>query len=531
MLAMTIALYRVSSSGEQWLEDGPRYLNNAAMIHDFLVSGDYLDPVGFAKQNYVKYPAHNVPYHPPGYAFFLAVWFQLFGMSYVSARCFIACCTAGLGIAMYGILRLQEVQRIPSFLTACLLLLFPEVALWSRTGMSELPALMFIAFATYVFLRALKFSSPKLLWGAYSLALCAFFCRVSSAGILPCWGLAFLLARRQPLRFWLHYLTPSLLYIAIGIAWVKFASHYSQHEMRRSVGESLLGCLNSENLLVWWTGLPTSVGWGAVCLCASSCLIMWRTSYQVRGSFLFWMAWIAGCYGLVVAMGAHHEHRYFIFALPGIAGLCQATSVHIATVWQKTGLALALLSLVAMSNLPAVLKIDDGLVGFQKVADYLASCEEEGNVMLASHLGDSDIIFRYRSKDSQVERTFFRSDRTFAIRLADYYRADHPTDPVVVADTEQAGIDLIRRGRVRYMVTWEYNESKLSQEARCHDDVLFASSLANTRHFSLVNEQVITRKQNKNRVKTWRYNGELPPGLADIDVPIPTANLILNASE
>lgn len=527
---MSISLFRVFSTGEQWLEDGPRYLNNAAMIHDFLGSGKYLDPVGFAKQNYAQYPAHNVPYHPPGYAFLLAIWFHLFGMSYVSARCFIACCTAGFGIAMYGILRLQEVQKAPSFLTTCLLLLFPEIALWSRTGMSELPALMFITFATYLFIRALKTESPKLIWAAYAVALCAFFCRISSAGILPCWGLAFLLARRQPLRFWLHYLMPSILYIAIGVAWVKFASHYSQHEMRRSVGESLLRCLNSENLLVWWTGLPTSVGWGAVCFCASSCIILWRTSHHVRASFLFWMAWVAGCYALVVSMGAHHEHRYFIFALPGVAGLCQLASVHIATVCQKTGVAIALLSLLAVSNLPTVLQIDDGLVGFQKVADYLASCEEEGNVMLASHIGDSDIIFRYRAKDSQIERTFYRSDRTFSIRLADYYRADHPTDPVAVADTEQAGIDMVRRGRIRYLVTWEYNESLESPENRRHDDVIFASSLANTHHFSLVKEEVITRKQNQNTVKIWRYNDELPTGLAEIDVPIPTANLVLDAS-
>ena len=174
ILAMTTALYRVSSSGEQWLEDGPRYLNNGAMIHDFLESGKYLDPVGFAKQNYMQYPAHNVPYHPPGYAFLLAVWFHLFGMSYLSARCFIACCTAGFGIAMYCILRLQGVPKTQSSLTACVLLSFPEIALWSRTGMSELPALMFITFATYLFIRALKTESPKLIWAAYAVALCAF---------------------------------------------------------------------------------------------------------------------------------------------------------------------------------------------------------------------------------------------------------------------------------------------------------------------------------------------------------------------
>ena len=528
-VATSIALFRVSSSGEQWLEDGPRYLNNAAMIHDFLVSGEYLDPVGFAKQNYRQYPAHNVPYHPPGYAFILAVWFHLFGMSYVSARCFIACCTAGFGIAMYDILRLQGVHKTTSSLTACVLLSFPEIALWSRTGMSELPALMFITCATCIFLRSLKRQSSKILWFAYAIAICAFFCRISSAGILPCWGVAILLSGRQTIRFWTQYLAASFLYIGIGIGWVKFASRYSQHEMRQSVSDSLLSLFNAENLLVWWTKLPDSIGWASVATSLIACLLLLASKRKVKLSILFWISWIMGCFLLVAGMGFPHEHRYFIFALPGIAGLCQITSSQIGERFSKTSLTNTLLILVVAVNVPSIQQIDYGLVGFQKVADSLAMFEDEGNVLLASHIGDSDIIFRYRAHEDKKDRQFLRSDRTLHIRLADYYRAINPTDPLVLADTEEAGLDIIRRGRVRYLVTWEYGDK--SENERRHADVLFAKTLAESNHFSLMEQHTITRRQKNNTVNIWRYNGPLLNGTSELDLVIPTANLVLRPAD
>ena len=94
---LVIGLHNLSQSGPQLLEDGPRYANNGAMVHDWLLLGDYLHPVEFAHTNYVRYPAHSIPYHPPGYAVMLGLWFTVFGLSYASARAFVAFC---LGLAV-----------------------------------------------------------------------------------------------------------------------------------------------------------------------------------------------------------------------------------------------------------------------------------------------------------------------------------------------------------------------------------------------------------------------------------------------
>ena len=102
--AVLIGTYRTAETGAQW-PDGPCYANAAAMIHDWLHSGDFLHPYEFAKQDYRQYPAFAVPYHPPAYPGVLAYFFSTFGMSYPAARLFVALCTALFVCSFYAVTR------------------------------------------------------------------------------------------------------------------------------------------------------------------------------------------------------------------------------------------------------------------------------------------------------------------------------------------------------------------------------------------------------------------------------------------
>ena len=153
VVALAIGLYGVGDSGELWLEDGARYCNNGAMVHDWLLSDQLLDPVSFAKANYAQYPAHSVPYHPPGYAVLLGSWFLTVGFSYASARCFTALCFA-VGLCFFhAILRRQGVVAWVALCATLILATSPETARWSRSAMSETPAMTFILAASYCFFR------------------------------------------------------------------------------------------------------------------------------------------------------------------------------------------------------------------------------------------------------------------------------------------------------------------------------------------------------------------------------------------
>src|SRR4051794_17995314 len=83
MLVLTLsglflALANVGDYGSMWM-DGPRYANGAAMIHDWLRSGQFLHPLEFAKANYLQYPAFSIPYHPPAYPGLLGLVFLVTG--------------------------------------------------------------------------------------------------------------------------------------------------------------------------------------------------------------------------------------------------------------------------------------------------------------------------------------------------------------------------------------------------------------------------------------------------------------------
>src|SRR5262245_42674136 len=65
-VALFLGTHQAAQTGALW-PDGPRYSNAAAMIHDWLVSGELLHPYEFAKRNYCQYPAFNIPFHPPLY--------------------------------------------------------------------------------------------------------------------------------------------------------------------------------------------------------------------------------------------------------------------------------------------------------------------------------------------------------------------------------------------------------------------------------------------------------------------------------
>ncbi|MCA1685969.1 MAG: phospholipid carrier-dependent glycosyltransferase, partial [Planctomycetia bacterium] len=169
ILAMVVACYDVAGSGPLW-PDAPRYANAGAMIHDWLASGDFRHPYRFALADYARYPGFSLPYHPPAYPTLLGLSFLATGVSYPAARAFIGLCLGGSGSLFFAILRRQGVAAVPSVGCALLLLTAPEIVLWSRDTMSEIPALVFVMAGTYWFMEWLRAPRPVHAWASFALA-------------------------------------------------------------------------------------------------------------------------------------------------------------------------------------------------------------------------------------------------------------------------------------------------------------------------------------------------------------------------
>ncbi|MDB4534169.1 glycosyltransferase family 39 protein, partial [Vicingaceae bacterium] len=375
VVALAIGLVGLSHSGEQWLDDGPRYCNDGAMVHDWLVSDDLLDPVGFAKENYIKYPAHNVPYHPPGYACMLGGWFLTAGMSYASARLFIALCLGGTLCFFYGILRRQGIAPWISVMTTLLLGTSPEIVQWSRSAMSEIPGMLFIVAGSYCFVRYVEVAKARWCWFAFLLAGIAFFCRLSTAGVLPAWFLFLLITKGYRRLLSPHLIFLAIAYLAIGAVWVKFVASVATNEVRQSLTDRLTSFYSIENLSMWIRGLPSMVGW--ITLVAAICgLFMAFRDQKSRNFACFWFLWFVSCYLFQLALSGHFEARYFVLAVPPICALAGGLLLIKLPSEKWRSVVISAIGLAIATNTYFIFRMPQGLLGYEAVASQLVSQDE-----------------------------------------------------------------------------------------------------------------------------------------------------------
>lgn len=528
-ISIFVGFFNASSSGGQWIEDDGRYLNNGAMMRDYLISGKLLKPLSFAKENYAQYPGFSVPYHPVGYPLMLGVWFIVFGMSYESARFFTAICLGLLGCSFFGILKKQNLPLRISVFGSLLLVTSPEIMRWSRSNMSEIPALAFIVIASYCFFSWTEKNNIAWYYAAFLLAGTAFFCKVLSAGIIPAWFFFAMIAKREIKMLKASVLIPPFIYLVIGYIWTKFAASYAHHEIQSSVTDMLYRSISWNDISVWISALPSMVGW-PIFLATLIVIIFWKKGNANRASKIFWVAWFISYYLFTLFVTTHFESRYLIFLLPGI---CAIASLLMAIPSKKNKLSAMVTGLIIAIicyNLTNLVQIPKGLTGNNIIANKLSQLRLPGNILL-SCWWSSDLIFRYRCLDHKHKRRLIRGDRTLALRAVNY--ANVPTKRI--AESYRDVIDILKKGRIRYVLT--STTSSQNRDNRPEDMILAHETVTSMPVlFTLLKKFDLNLSLNKKvtrhtKVYLWRFEGYLKEGRSELPVIIPTSNLIFMGDE
>jgi hypothetical protein len=519
-ISLWIGCSRFAASGPLW-PDGPQYANAAAMIHDWLQSGSLLHPYEFAKQNYARMPAFHIPYHPPFYPALLALFFSITGVSYFSARLFVALCLWLSGCFFYLILTRCRVRQSVAVACSLLLITFPEVALWSRDSMSEVPALWLILAATYCFIVWLETDRKSAYWAAFGLAGAAFFSRFLTAGVLPAWFVWALLAgkRRKLMAPWA--LVPPILFGVAGGLWTKAAVRFSRYETtyagtRPTTNWASVG---SFKIVAYYAAhLPSIIGWPALIAAVLGALCLLFVRGKDWRDFM-WLPWIVSYVVFVEVIGIYQEQRYFMYALPAIAGIIANLQLPSRYLFPAAAGICLLWNVARIPALPL------GAVGLEPVARELALARDRGNILVAT-IGQSDLIFRYRSQPGAPARTFIRGDRTLVIRPPSYSSAEVK----VIARTGDDVLDIIRRGRVRYLVTCSHAaaaayvgtpEMALLDEIAGRRPDLFQPMGAYPLSISYL-------KGGAASVRIWKFTGEVPAGDSELGVVVPTADFTIS---
>jgi hypothetical protein len=498
------------------------------MIHDWLLSGNLLHPWEFAERNYVQFPAFHLPYHPPGYPALLGLFFTLTGVSYRSGRIFIALCLWVSGCFFYAILRRTGLSRTAAFCGSLVLVTTPEIAFWSRDTMSEIPGLALILAGSYCFLIWLATESALACIAAFCFAEAAFLSRYLTAGVLPAWFLWIFLAGKFRRFLSPALLMPAVLYLILNTFWILYTLPFSRYETAYSLTPPNTNYANifSWKIIAFYsTRIPAMIGWLAL-IAALIGLVYTIRSSNGRLRQFFWVSWILSNLIFLLIVGIYQENRYFIYALPGFIGLVASTfglaGDKIAGSKRYAGPILVGCCLIA--NVIGLRRLPRGVVGYQLVGQRLARLNAPGNILVSSLL-QTDLIFRYRSSHPALKRSFIRGDRSLTIRPPHYSNAQITP----VAHTTQDVLDIVRRGRIRYIVTYSPNERKndRTEEMKFLDETMRSHSAA----FQLLGEFPLhlqyANPGYSGQVRLWKFTGELPGGPSEIPVVIPTANLSL----
>lgn len=519
-VAAAIGLYRIESTGPIW-PDSPRYANAGILVRDWVRSGQWFRPMPFAIDQYARYPGFSAPYHPPGFPVALGGWFLIAGVSHESARAFMVLCWCFAGCLFYRINRELNLDRSAAFAAGLLLLTAPQLAMWSRDTMSEIPSLVPLFGATVFWLRWLRSNRPRDGLFALVLAVAAFFVRVTTAGVLPGIILFGAFAGGWTRRRYLIVSAGAFIYLAAGIAWTAFAARFAAHEVAAdgkgsvSIGAAVAYFSSCwPHLLLNGTAGIAIVG-----------LVLGLKGGTSRQSIGFWLAWLASYTAFKVAVPSTLEVRHFLTALPALAGLgAAAFPTHAATVRCRCQL-WGLVAVGIAVNLWQLADCPRGVQGYGEVGALLARSEKPGNVLLGCW-EDQDLLFRYRAAGQYRDRYFLRSDRTLAVRVSGYAHVAAK----VLATNESDVFDVIRKGRVRYVVTCTVRPEALDgrpeemqlldRTVRAHPDLFVPIG-----RFPVAVQYVDGIHATAGDVWVWEFQNEVEDGPPAITIPIPTAGM------
>ncbi len=519
--SLAIGCTNLAHSGPLW-PDASQYANAAAMIHDWLLSHQLFHPYKFATASYIQFPAFHLPYHPPVYPGLLALFFLATAVSYKAARIFIALCLWTSAWCFYAAVRRTGIPKPVAFCCSLLLLSFPEIMFWSRDTMSEIPGMALILAATYFFLVWMHTDNRLAYFGSFVLAEAAFLSRYLTAGVLPAWFVWALMAGKHRKLMSRWALIPPGLFLAINTIWVLFTIRYSRYETiygGTRPNTNYAHVFSPKILIFYATELPAMIGWLSLLLAAVGLVYAIRCRKELIWKS-FWLIWILSYLTFVAALGIYQENRYFIYALPAFAGL----AAHVSDVYRhRRAVSLAVVMLLGVSarNAARIPRIPSGVVGNEAVGQKLAQLTEPGNVLVSS-VEQADLIFRYRGNSPSIKRAFIRGDRSLAFRAPGY--TDVP--PSFPAKTVDDVLEVVRRGRVRYIVT--YRPVDTDHDTRLQETILLDSVMrSQPANFVAVGQFPLHVEYSPpgydGQVFLWRFTGELPQGPSELPVVIPTA--------
>lgn len=415
LAAIVVLLTLGNPTSEFWWPDSPRHAMGGAVVYDYVLQGELQNPVEFAQKYYIRYPAFAAGFYPPGFYLFEGLVFSLFGVSPAAALASVGVFYFVGAAAVFFLMRFW-VGWLEALAAGVLFIATPEIALWGREVMLDIPMCSFLLVGVYLFIRFLDDPNPDLVyWSALPL-IGAIYIKYNAAFIGP--PLAAILLWRRGLselargRVWMWCVGMAVLLLpAIQLMLTYGAFNLTQATEVGPGQGARLEIDTVENWIYYLQALPQQAGWESVVLAAVG-LVAWATGrrwWKPARNFHVLVGWFWFGY-LVFTLIALKESRHtIVLTIPVV--LTAALTVHsaLSARWAP----IVLMAWAAARYGIAVTQQTPTVEGYVQVADQVAEATPQGGVIMffGTGRGTGEIAFRLRSQFDDQGLTLFRGDK------------------------------------------------------------------------------------------------------------------------
>jgi hypothetical protein len=424
LLATVLVLYLLSPrEGAFWWSDAPRHALNGVFVKDLVLDMPWRDPSGYAFRYYAQYPALTILFYPPLFYVVSAPFFAVFGDSHEVALLVVMLHYAAYGWGSYRLasLWLRAPAALGYALTAVLL---PEVALWGRQIMLEVPAFAYLVWSVVWFVRHLRSGATGHLAAAVALLVAAMYTKISVAFMIPVFGLA-LTAKDG----WRVLITRRMLTIAVSgavslLPLVALTLHFGQANVQSVAG--IVDSPASRKTLAGWTWyaeqLPLQLGWPllvALLLCVAlsvrgrrrpaACVTIHRSEWWLLGS------WLVVSY-MFFSFIELKEARHSVFVLCPLVLMPILLFARAGGTGRQLG-AIGLICTVCAGGWTLVMRPVPFVDGYRQAAQWVHTHSKPGTSVMFFGYRDGAFIFNLRSLDSSRQLHAVRADKLL-VRVA-----------------------------------------------------------------------------------------------------------------
>ena len=408
--AAALMLATSPTHGDFWWFDAPSHAMNGVFIRDFVAAAPFHDPVGWAIDYYLRYPALTILFYPPLFPVVEAAFFAVFGISHFVAQLAVCAFLAAMAIGTYGLAR-SRLTHLAALGAMLMTLGLPGVAFWGRQVMLEMPAWAMVIWGYFLLVRYLEGGRPPALYlsivclvgSLYIKQTFAFALPVATLSLLWCGGWS-VLRRRE---VWLAAAAGVLLLLPLAGLTYKFGMNNFGHVSGATMNEGPSSLLAS---LTWYArALPHEAGWLPLALALGFILLQLRDRSAWRDPFTVVLLLSVAISYAMFTFVALKEDRYAVHILVPFGLMATATALGVLPRrWADLGCLTLGAAVFAATLLTQQVPFVDG---HARAAALVAANAPANATVLFSGQRSANFVFALRANSGRSDLRVLRAEK------------------------------------------------------------------------------------------------------------------------